>query len=201
MDRSFLSDPKVVAASRAFVCIRLATYENADEARFLEEIFRGRSGELENTVFSILAPDGKALVRSGRSPHMTFRGLDEAAAIDAMAKEMTRLAARYEPKEGALDHRPLPACADLRRGLNIAACDLLPLVVVADPSLESALAKLAWSDAFRGRFAYARADATAKVAGVKAGDGLSVVAPDAYGVTAKMLASGRDAGGIEAALG
>ena len=50
MDRSYLSDKDVVEASRDFVCIRLATYENAEEAKILKSIFTGRSGALENTV-------------------------------------------------------------------------------------------------------------------------------------------------------
>ena len=38
MDKSFLSQSEVIAASRKFVCIRLATYENAEEAKFLKSI-------------------------------------------------------------------------------------------------------------------------------------------------------------------
>ncbi len=59
MDRSFLADADVIAASRMFVCIRPATYEDAGEADFLKKIFVGRSGELDNTVFVLLAPDGE----------------------------------------------------------------------------------------------------------------------------------------------
>ena len=66
MDRSFLSSSAVVAASRKFVCIRLATYESRAEAKFMETIFLGKGGALANTVFCILAPDGKKkLVRPG----------------------------------------------------------------------------------------------------------------------------------------
>ena len=39
MDRSFLADQDVIAASRKFVCIRLATYENADENEVLKGVF------------------------------------------------------------------------------------------------------------------------------------------------------------------
>ena len=58
MDRSYLSNKEVIEASRDFVCIRLATYENVAEAKILKSIFTGRSGELENTTFVLLAPDG-----------------------------------------------------------------------------------------------------------------------------------------------
>ena len=42
MDRSFLSRPEVIAASEAFVCVRLTSYENADEMAFLKDMFVGR---------------------------------------------------------------------------------------------------------------------------------------------------------------
>ena len=63
MDRSYLSDPAVVAASRSFVCVRLLTYENAREAELLRGIFRGRSGELEIEFIEW---------QGGHSPHREF---------------------------------------------------------------------------------------------------------------------------------
>src|SRR5271156_4216622 len=93
MDRSFLSKPAVIAASRQFVNIRLTTYENATEAKFLKTICPTGSGQLENTVFAILAPDGKRqLTRASRSPREAF---DDAA---DMARAMNRIAAWYRPK-------------------------------------------------------------------------------------------------------
>ena len=59
MDRSFLSKPEVIAASRAFVCVRLTTYEDKEEGEFLTTFRVTCSGELENTVFTILSSDGK----------------------------------------------------------------------------------------------------------------------------------------------
>src|SRR5438132_8002472 len=93
MDRSFLSQPEVIAAARQFVCIRLTTYENASEAKLLKSICPTGSGELENTVFAILSPDGKKpLTRTARSPSHAF---DDAA---RMAETMNRLASSYPPK-------------------------------------------------------------------------------------------------------
>ena len=43
MDGSFLSDAKVIDESRKFVCIRLATYENKEEAALLKSIARTKS--------------------------------------------------------------------------------------------------------------------------------------------------------------
>src|ERR1019366_3502566 len=69
MDRSFLSDPAVIAASRDFVCVRLMSYENKDEAAFLKSFGASKSGELENTVYCILASDGKrTLIKATRGP-------------------------------------------------------------------------------------------------------------------------------------
>ena len=50
MDRSFLADKDVIAASRKFVCIRLATFENAEE----NEVLKGflRVGGISRTLFS-----------------------------------------------------------------------------------------------------------------------------------------------------
>ncbi|MAJ27934.1 hypothetical protein CBD41_00845, partial [bacterium TMED181] len=71
MDQRIWSDQEVIKLSRKFVCARLSTYEDHAEGELLKKLFRGRSGELENTVFVILAPDGKTrLSKSGRSPQM-----------------------------------------------------------------------------------------------------------------------------------
>jgi len=58
MDESFLSDTNIIRESRNFVCIRLATYEDSAEADYLRQVFSGRSGELDNTVFALMNPDG-----------------------------------------------------------------------------------------------------------------------------------------------
>ena len=66
----------MVTASRAFVCVRPATYESATEGKLLLSLFRGRLGNLENSVFALLGPDGKErLTKTGRSPGMVFKNL------------------------------------------------------------------------------------------------------------------------------
>ncbi len=191
MDKRFLSNQEVVKASRDFICARLLTYESADEAKLLASFFTGRSGELENTTFTILAPDGKTpLVRPGRSPDMTFKDAAE------MTASMTKIAAKYpEKEEGA---RKLPYLVDLRRAINTASCDIQPLVVVVGKQrekIESVLAPLAWSKEFIGTFAYVavgNTDELAVIDGAEKKDGVLVVQPDTYGMKAKVLAS--DAG-------
>src|SRR5436853_2273798 len=92
MDRSFLLRKEVVDASRDFICIRLATYEDKEEADYLVKVFPGRTGVLENTVYTMLSPDARQyLTRSGRSPDFAFQD-----SLD-MARQMQSFAAKYVP--------------------------------------------------------------------------------------------------------
>ena len=90
MDRSFLTDKNVVAASRKFVCIRLATYEDKSESQFLKRLYVGRSGQMENTTFAILSPNAKrTLVSAGRGPFRAFRDANE------MARQMNTISSKF----------------------------------------------------------------------------------------------------------
>src|SRR3954453_12389016 len=123
MDRSFLSRPEVIAASEAFVCVRLTSYENADEMAFLKDMYVGRSGEVENTTFTILSPDGKReLVRTGRSTRRLF---SDAADI---ASRMKKIAATFKASDGG--DAPLPTFSNPKLALNVASADNLPLVIL-----------------------------------------------------------------------
>lgn len=190
MDRSFLTKPAVIAASRQFVCIRLTTYENAAEAKYLESICPTGSGQLENTVFTILAPDGKRqLSRATRSAGQAF---DDAS---DMAQTMNRIAAWYRPK--TTDRVPeLPTVASVRLAIDVAACDSQPLIVVygksaaARKEMVAKLRPLAWSDDFRGRFVYvvaADSKDLRKIAGARGEDGVLVVQPDRFGLKGTVL--------------
>jgi hypothetical protein len=220
MDRSFLSRKPVIEASRNFVCVRLMTYESKAEGEFLQTLFVGRSGELENSTFAILSPDGREkLTRAGRSPDFAFRGSREEEPADQMARTMNEIAKRYGFVDGNAVKKSkakapdgVPAIADVRLGLNVASCDSMPLVIVAGTSakeaeaVESALTPVAWSDAFRGRFAYVvthEKEALEKVPGAKASSRIVVVRPDAYGEKADVLAelpAGADEKAIRAAF-
>lgn len=192
MDRSFLSQQDVVDASRAFVCVRPATYMDAEEAQALTELVRTPSGKLENTAFTILAPDGETkLVRGSRSPSMTFRTRER------MVAELKEIASEYEGKrkQTAL---ALPVYKDLRLALDVASCDSRPLVVVYSKdgkrraALERSLAKYAWSEEFIGRYQYitvSEADALAPLEGHEKDMSIAVVEPGEYGLTGKVLAS------------
>src|SRR5437588_8254333 len=110
MDRSFLSQPEVIAASRSLVCVRLTTYENKEEGDFLKAFKVTRSGELENTVFTILSPDGKRqLARASRSARQTFGDSER------MAATMERLSREFETRKSAQRQLPeLPQVANVR---------------------------------------------------------------------------------------
>ena len=115
MDRSFLADKDVIAASKKFVCIRLATYEDARENEVLKGVF-APGGVLQNTVFSLMSPDGRtSLVRAGRSPAWAFggqvgRGIHQQPpeVIRKMAQTMEAIALAYPGKDQPVGRVPLP---------------------------------------------------------------------------------------------
>lgn len=191
MDRSYLSQPAVIDASRSFVCIRLATYEDKEEGAFLKSFHVTRSGELENTVFTILAPDGKRqLARASRGADHTFGDAER------MARTMKRIAGDYPAKK--VDGLPaLPQVVNVRLAVDIAACDNQPLVLVFAPDarmrkqLEERLAALAWSDHYLGQFVYASASSPKELAGIegaRAEAGILVIESDQFGQKGKLLA-------------
>jgi hypothetical protein len=197
MDRSFLSQPEVINASRSFVCVRLTTYENKQEAELLKSLFTGGSGEVENTTFAILSPDGqKQLVRASRSARETLSNSAR------MAETMNRLAAQYQGKKVA-GGPELPKVGSVRLALDVAACDNQPLVVLfaRDETklrqLEERTRALAWKDEFIGRVVYtvtADADQLKAIDGMAAQGGLLVVQSDRFGQKGTVLAqAGPDA--------
>jgi len=195
MDQSLWSDPLVIEASRKFVCARLATYEDAGEGKFLEGLYRGRSGQLENTVFVMLTSDGKTrLSRSGRSPTMVFGG---SVGWDGtvLALEMGNIAERHPPtkKPEASTGPALPVAKDVRRAVNIAACDRLPLVIsggLDDEQLQS-LAAIGWTEPYIGRLGWASTSDPSHLKSVgidKPSSGIWVVQPDNFGLQVEVIA-------------
>jgi hypothetical protein len=185
MDRSFLSRPAVIDASRAYVCVRLATYEDEKEAEFLKGLVKTRSGELENSSFAILDSDGKKkLTRSGRGPRRLYADADE------LAQDLDRLAKPFAEKATPA---ALPVVANVRLALDIAAADNLPLVILVreGKALRDSVASLAWGKEFVGRFTFVVADSDkdlGRVSGTKPKAGLLVVEPDQFGLAGKVLA-------------
>jgi hypothetical protein len=203
MDRSFLFQPEVIEASRQFVCIRLISYEDESEMAFLKKVTRTRSGEVENSSFSIFAPNGKTkLTGAGRGIHGTY------ANPQAMAEGMKKLMNNYHTT-GEL--AALPLAADVRLGIDIAASDTQPLVVVfaedaaRRQELEAMVAQFAWSQELIGRFVFASTSNKKDlgiIQGMKDGSTVLVVQPDKFGLTGKVLAQtdGSSAEIVHAAL-
>lgn len=186
MDRSFLSRPEVIRASRKFVCIRLATYENAEEAKMLEKIFVGPSGALENTVFALLAPDGKTLLSAaGRGPHFAFASPAE------MAAQMQGLATKYQAAT-TLVSTQIPYVKGVRLAINVAACDRLPVLVLAGSNreqlerLEKAVRPLAWKQRLQGQVIFTSTSDPDEMRGL-GGPGIYLLDPEPFGRHGKIL--------------
>jgi hypothetical protein len=189
-----------VALSREWVCVRLASYESEQEGEYLKNIFRGRTGELNNTTFALIAPDGKTLLApSGRGPEFVIgrRGTPSAPASSDSLRDFTlklqQEAKAFKPKARITN---LPQALDFRRALNIAACDNQPLVVAyakdADvrEKIEALLARNAWDKVFVGRLQYIMVSnrGDLKVLGeIPDGDFLAVVQPGQFGLNGRIL--------------
>ncbi|MDA1053744.1 MAG: thioredoxin family protein [Planctomycetota bacterium] len=192
MDGSFLSHESVVAASRNFVCIRLATYEDQQEAEFMSRVFTPRSGVLENTTFGILSPDGKRnLITPGRAPKHAFRD------ATSMANKMNLIALQHPgARQAAWTDQRLPGMNSVDVALNVAACDNLPVLVTFAENeqrlaeINKSLLKIAWSEPLAGQFVYGSTSNQQKlkpIPGVNVKEGILVVEPGPYGLTGKIL--------------
>ena len=181
MDRSFLTDKNVVAASRKFVCIRLATYEDKSESQFLKRLYVGRSGQMENTTFAILSPNAKrTIVSAGRGPFRAFRDANE------MARQMNTISSKFT-NEGHVGSA-LPTMKSVELALNVAASDNLPLIITVNDSsgeFEKSLLDTVWQTSYAGQFVFAEAKKASDlnpVPGAEFTTGLLVVEPDQFGV-------------------
>lgn len=190
-------------ASRDFICVRLAAFEDPAETAFLDRLTANPSrGVLKNSTYAILAPGGHwAITAVQRGPRY--------ASPSAMAAVMKTIAAKYPRQEEGV--RALPYARSFRLGLDIASCDLAPFVVVRTSDavrreqIERVLAPLAWSDEFIGVFVYAAASTPDEVRNVDAlpeGDGILVVQPDRFGLKGTVLAhdDGLTIEGVRSAL-
>lgn len=152
MDERFLSKPNVIKASREFICVRMMTYESASEAQLLKTLWRP-DAPLENTIFAILDPDGRSIVRGGRSPQMVFQDADD------MASRMNEIARYYGGNRTSIP-KGLPTVDTVRLAVDVAACDKRPLVIVVGQNnqerenLAARLAPTAWSEQLIGKLVY-----------------------------------------------
>ena len=160
-------------------------------------------GVLQNTVFSLMSPDGRtSLVRAGRSPAWAFggqvgRGIHQQPpeVIAKMAQTMEAIALAYPGKDKPVGRVPLPYLADLRLALNVAAADRLPLVAVFGNAaqrkqMEQQLEPMAWADEFLGRALYVpvtQQEEFKAVSGLKTKAGYVVIQPDIFGLKGKVI--------------
>jgi hypothetical protein len=190
IDNGWLLKDEIVAASRDFVCIRLTSYESAEEAAFVTRL----QGNPVNTVFAILAPDAQpaiAMKGLGRGPGELFEDTAD------MVRQLGEVAARF-PARKSTGAPALPITLDARLGLAVASADLQPLaLVIADgakerEALEAKVAELAWSPDLRGRFVYASAASTTDLAlegGARPSSGVPLVEPDVFGIKGRIVAA------------
>jgi hypothetical protein len=162
------------------------TYENAGEAQILKSYWRPGAA-LENTLFVILAPDGRPLTRGARSPDWMFGNAHD------MATGLNGVAMQYR---SGTNPRSLPTVETVRLGMNVAACDKRPLAVVLGDgqedrkTMENRLAPLAWSGDFIGKIVYTsgtRNELTG-VYGVNLARGYVFVAPNEFGTAGAVVA-------------
>ena len=187
MDGRFLSKPNVIQASRNFVCVRMMTYESASEAELLKTLWRP-DAPLENTVFAILDPSGRSIVRGGRSPQMIFRDSDD------MASRMNEIS-RYYGSDGKSVPRELPAVDTVRLAVDVAACDKRPLVIVVGQSeqerkqLSERLAPSAWSEQLIGKLVYTTGSGSelGSIKNASRSSGYGFVAPGLFGTEGSVL--------------
>ena len=154
---------------------------------------RGGGGELRNTTFALLYPSGeKALAKTGRSPQMVYKN------TDSFAANLASLANKFESEVGI---KSLPLIPSLRLGLNIAACDGLPLVVIINDESRkgekafSSLAKLSQAESLSGQAHYVLLKDTKEIENLKdykSGNFVYVLKPDSFGITGRVVATFRD---------
>ena len=193
MDRSFLSNNRLIKVSREFVCIRTATYEDKQEVGFLKWAFlRSGGGDLRNFGFCILSPDGKRkLRRSRRGPNFVYANSEAMVAdLQLVARQLSRNTKRSE------SNRTVPQMKSVRLGINVASCDGLPSVVVFGKDrrevdqLNAKLAGVIWDEELAGKFIYASTTNVADlkiVAGATTKTGILVIEPDAYGLKGRLI--------------
>lgn len=186
MDGRFLSKNDVIAASRSFICVRMMTYESASEAEVLQALWRP-GAPLENTVFAILDPDGRPILRGGRSPAMLFRDSAD------LAKTMNEIARYYQSDKRTPES--LPLVNNVRLAIDVAACDHRPLAIVIGQTAEDRqklaanLAPVAWSDALMGKLVYAEGSGTdmRQIRGASLSRGYVFVAPNLFGTAGSTI--------------
>jgi hypothetical protein len=152
----------------------------------MEKLLGVREGTLPNTVFCLLAPDGKTqLTRPTRGPS-SFRTPEN------MALQMNKMLQQYKATVADSFVSPIPYVDRVDLALNVAASDNRPLIVAfgADEqelaTINRKLQPLVWDTSIIGQFMYASTTNIGELKvliGKDKSPGIFVVEPDEFGVS------------------
>jgi hypothetical protein len=152
----------------------------------MENLMGVRDGTLENTVFCLLAPDGKTrLTRPTRGPS-AFRTPEN------LALQMNKMLQQYKATVPDSFVSPIPYVDRVDLALNVAASDNRPLIVAFGSdetelaAINSKLQPLVWEPSVIGQFMYASTTDIAELKvliGKDKSPGIFVVEPDEFGVS------------------
>jgi hypothetical protein len=118
---------------------------------------------------------------------MVYRSAEE------MASFLVGTSGKYRAKNAV---ESLPYIGDVRLGLNVASCDLRPLIVLSSPKkktlskMEKRILPLAWGKEFVGRFMYAKSSRSEELDGIEGARGSSgflIVQPGKFGLKGEAL--------------
>jgi len=173
--------------SRAFVCVRIDSYESEEHQKYVRTFLDGR---FENSAFCLLSPDGQGwLSRAGRSPEMVL-----GRNVSSCVEQMKLVAALYPPRAD-VKQTEVQDFHSVRQALNVAAADQRVLVVVNGPSdqiapLRRSLGSVVSDDRIIGRFHIdfeKDYEWRKTVAGVKDGAGIVVIRPGEFGLDGTVM--------------
>ena len=155
----------------------------------MENLLGVREGTLPNTVFCLLAPDGKTpLTRPARGPS-AFRTPEN------LALQMNKMLQRFKTTVSDSFVSPIPYVDRVDLALNVAASDNRPLIVAFGSdekelaAINSKLQPLVWDQGLIGQFMYASTTDIAELnvlLGTDKTPGIFVVEPDEFGVSGKV---------------
>jgi hypothetical protein len=152
----------------------------------MENLLGVREGTLPNTVFCLLAPDGKTqLTRPTRGPH-------NFGTPQNMALQMNKILQQYKPTVPDSFVPPVPYVDRVDLALNVAASDNRPLIVVFGTdekqlaTINGKLQPLVGDPSVIGQFMYASTTDIAELKvliGKNKTPGIFIVEPDEFGVS------------------
>ncbi|MEM1444247.1 MAG: hypothetical protein AAGF67_18010 [Verrucomicrobiota bacterium] len=183
----------MIEAAKKFVCIRIATYEDQNEAQFVTERLMREGDSLRNFGYALASPGFEDILeRSDRGPNFVYGSGEE------MAAKLDSISENFTPRESTDSFPGVPKMKDVRLALNVASCDGIPCLVIYGESeaelerLQQKMGVVAWDEEVAGRFIYAVAseeEALEGISGNRSGTGYLIVQPDPYGLEGKVVAT------------